>query len=102
MKWRFWRHWGKQELVEAGELARAVHSRWLSEAFASNKPYPRIPVRAVNQGGFNVLLSKPNGRALADRWWQLTFNKIDELDGRTPSTEIDNLPPLDPNDTPFG
>ncbi len=102
MKWRFWRFWSKREFMEAGELARLVHSRWLSDALVSKKPYPRIPIKAVDEGGFAPLMSRPNGQARADLWWQRAFDKIDELDGRVPSDKERAFPPLRDDEEPFG
>lgn len=30
---------------------------------------PRIPVRRVDEGGFEELMRRPGGRGLAEAWW---------------------------------
>ena len=70
MRWR-----GQDEggLVDPGAEFRRVHERWLTRALASSRPIPRIPVRPVDAGGFDPLLARPGGRALAERWWTLAL-----------------------------
>jgi hypothetical protein len=73
MQWRFWEH----EDIDEGDKARLVHSQWLTEALASGKPYPRIPVRPVITGGFSRLMSSRHGPNLAERWWELALERVD-------------------------
>jgi hypothetical protein len=73
MQWRFWEH----EEMDEGEKARLVHSQWLTEALASGKPYPRIPVRPVVTGGFSRLMSRARGTELAQRWWEIALTRVE-------------------------
>jgi hypothetical protein len=74
MHWRFWEH---DDGMDEGEKACLVHSRWLSQALGSGKPYPRIPVRPVITGGFSRLMTKPGGARLAELWWEAALSRID-------------------------
>ena len=73
MQWRFWEH----EDLDEGERACLVHSQWLSHALETGKAYPRIPVRPVITGGFSRLLTRPGGRELASRWWEVALARVD-------------------------
>lgn len=86
MLWRFFR---KADLLTAGELARRVHSQWLTAALRSRKPYPRIPVRPVAAGGFSELLEHPHGRRIAEAWWDSALEQVEatgSTDGQDEST----------------
>lgn len=58
-------------------LFRRVHERWLTRALSSRKAYPRIPIRRVDHGGFDLVRSQPAARARADRWWELALERVD-------------------------
>lgn len=61
-----------------GAFARFIHSRWLTRAIAGGKPYPRIPVRRVDAGGWDELMRTPEGRQSAERWWSSALASVDE------------------------
>ena len=63
-----------------GERARLQHSAWLTQSLGSASPYPRIPTRRVDLGGFNPLMRKERGRLIADRWWQGALDRVEALD----------------------
>lgn len=67
-------------LLNPGEAMRRLHSRWLTRAFSTRHEYPRIPVRAVAAGGFTRLMSRPGGPMLAERWWALALERVDDID----------------------
>jgi hypothetical protein len=48
-------------------------SRWLTWALAADRGLPRIPRCRVDEGGFAELVARPEGRALAYRWWDRTL-----------------------------
>ncbi len=73
----FGRFFGPRDL---GAVARALHSRWLTRAIESKKPYPRIPVRRVDTGGFDRMMASEGGRARAERWWDLALGRVDDAD----------------------
>ncbi len=50
-------------------FARRLHSSWLTRAIRAGVKMPRIPTRLVRDGGFAEVVSTPEGRAWADRWW---------------------------------
>jgi hypothetical protein len=68
----------RRGLPDPAALFRRVHEAWLTRAVTSGKAYPRIPVRRVDEGGFDPLLSRPGGRQLADRWWSAALGRVDE------------------------
>ena len=74
MIWTFWR---AGDRVEAGELARREHSRWLTRALRSGRAYPRIPVRRVDDGGYGFLARRTDGPARAQRWWSRALDRVD-------------------------
>jgi hypothetical protein len=63
--------------LSVGEMMRNAHSAWLTEALASKREYPRIPIRRVDEGGFSKLLARDNGEALAARWWDAALERVD-------------------------
>jgi hypothetical protein len=63
-------------MMEAGRLARLLHSRWLTEAMARPYDVPRIPTRKVSEGGFSRMLGRPGGRERAERWWDLALERV--------------------------
>jgi len=64
--------------LDPAEVARQLHSRWLSRAITSKKAYPRIPVRPVSEGGFSGLTQTEEGRAANDAWWEATLEMVDD------------------------
>lgn len=76
MLWRFFR---KDELLTAGEVARRVHSVWLTDAMRSTRSYPRIPLKPVAAGGFSELMSSSDGPRVARDWWDSALQSVDDL-----------------------
>jgi hypothetical protein len=74
----FWRSSSSRDLLSKAQAFRSVHERWLSKALRSASPLPRIPVRRMDRGGFDDLLSQPRGRDVADRWWRMAFARTPE------------------------
>lgn len=68
----------RDRLMDPGELARRQHSRWLTDALESGDPFPRIPTRRADAGGFGKLLSLPSGRETAERWWRAALARVPE------------------------
>lgn len=66
MRWPWSKH---RRLLDAGERARRLHESWLTMAMAKPAIVPRIPIRAVRDGGFDNLRARPGGRNLAEAWW---------------------------------
>jgi hypothetical protein len=81
MRWRFPRFCSSRDILEAGELARRLHERWLNKAMEERKNYPRIPVRPAVTGGFTPMMDKRGGPRLAERWWDAAFERMDRIDG---------------------
>jgi hypothetical protein len=73
-----WRWFNRRDTRLAGERFRAEHSRWLTHAMLSGKRYPRIPTRKVSQGGFDAMMSRPDGPHTAERWWIAAFQRVDD------------------------
>ena len=73
-----WSLFRRKRMLDAGRLARLLHSRWLTEAIARPMDVPRIPTRRVSDGGFGPMLARPGGRARADRWWDLALERLPE------------------------
>jgi len=73
-----WRPFNRDDLTSKAAAFRRTHERWLSLALAGRGTMPRIPVRRVDEGGFDDLLSRPRGREIARRWWQMAFARIDD------------------------
>lgn len=55
---------------------RLAHSHWLTSALASARPYPKIPLRRVAEGGFSALVATPDGRLWADLWWNAALDHV--------------------------
>lgn len=72
-----WTFWGARDRVEAGELARREHARWLTAALRSGRAFPRIPVRRVDHGGYSFLARRAGGVERAQRWWRLALERVD-------------------------
>ncbi len=70
----FWR----DDVPSLGETYRRVHEAWLSRAVESGHPYPRIPLRKVEDGGFSGLVRRPGGRMLTEMWWMAALDRVDE------------------------
>ena len=73
-----WRLFGRDDVPSLGESYRLVHEAWLTRAMRSGRPYPRIPLRKVEAGGFSGLMKRPGGRALADTWWTAALDRVDD------------------------
>lgn len=80
----FWRFFNDDE--SRGALFRRMHERWLTRALKSPSKYPRIPIRRVDEGGFDHVRSQPQARARADQWWGLALERVD-------SDRLDHLDP---------
>lgn len=85
----FWRFSRKDELVSAGEAARRVHSAWLTRALRSRRPFPRIPTKPVEHGGFAELMATPEGPSVARGWWETALGSLDES-----GAELGDVPPV--------
>jgi len=77
MFWRFLKH---SASLSPGEVARRLHSLWLTQAFQSGRDrlYPRIPTRRVEDGGFDRMMSTERGRARAEKWWELALARMED------------------------
>jgi hypothetical protein len=75
-----WRLFSFGEIPDPAAAFRRVHEVWLTRALSGENPprYPRIPIRRVDRGGFDRLMARPNGRKIADEWWDATFSRLDE------------------------
>jgi hypothetical protein len=73
-----WRLFSLDGLPDPAAAFRRIHEAWLTRALSSQRQYPRIPIRRVDQGGFDRLMSRPRGRKTADEWWDATFSRLDE------------------------
>lgn len=83
--------WSKQQrLLDAGEKARRLHEAWLTMALSKPAMVPRIPIRAVKNGGFDRLRARPGGRSVAEAWWGEALEAPD-LQPQNP-TEWDDRP----------
>ena len=60
----------------ATKLVR-YHQRWLSRMLKSRRQPPRIPVRRVTEGGFAFLAARPEGRLLAETWWEQALDRVE-------------------------
>lgn len=65
--------------LTSSELARAIHSEWLTRALEGRKVYPRIPTRRVDEGGFDALRARARGMARAEQWWTAALERVDEV-----------------------
>jgi hypothetical protein len=74
MRWVF-RH-DHQKLLTAGEVARQLHSQWLTKALEQGLDRPRIPVKRVDEGGFDALLARPCGPERAESWWRAALDRV--------------------------
>lgn len=76
------RWFGWLRLEERGAIARRLHSLWLTRAVRSDRVYPKIPVRPVQEGGFSHLSRTPEGRVLCDGWWYAALGQVDDVEDR--------------------
>jgi hypothetical protein len=76
----YWPFSSRDELPLRGAIMRAIHERWLTKALRSEKALPRIPTRAVREGGFSILMSQSAGRKWAEDWWAMTLDNPDLAD----------------------
>ncbi len=76
MSWRF----NRSEVLDKGEEFRRLHGEWLTRALRSRRDYPRIPVRRVDEGGFDALRARTNGPSRARRWWDIVLDKLDPIE----------------------
>jgi hypothetical protein len=56
-----------------------LHERWLN--WAVNKPsgsLPKIPLRAVGDGGYSGLMRTEEGRMWAAAWWENALARLDD------------------------
>ncbi|MDX2119228.1 MAG: hypothetical protein SFY96_13695 [Planctomycetota bacterium] len=74
MRWVF--RWDHRKVLSAGEEARRLHSAWLTRAFELGVDRPRIPVRRVDEGGFDPLLSRPGGKQRCESWWKAALDRV--------------------------
>ena len=49
-----WWPFHRSDLPSRAEQMRLAHSHWLTGALASGRPYPKIPLRRVAEGGHDV------------------------------------------------
>ena len=75
-----WRWNTGEDLTSKAEAFRRTHERWLSRAIRSAMPVVRIPIRRVDAGGFDDLLSRPRGREAAGRWWRRALARLGDPD----------------------
>ncbi len=76
----FERLFHRGDIRDPGEQFRRVHEEWLTRALASRREYPRIPVRRVDEGGFDALRARAHGPARARRWWSLVLERLDPIE----------------------
>jgi len=75
-----WRFLEPDDLSSKAAAFRRTHERWLTRALRSGMPLPRIPLRRVDEGGFEELLARPRGREVAARWWRMAFARLGDGD----------------------
>ncbi|MBK7403402.1 MAG: hypothetical protein IPJ41_01895 [Phycisphaerales bacterium] len=74
-----WNNNPKIDLPTHAEMARNLHSAWLTWALNTESPFPRIPSQPVRDGGYESLLASPQGRRICDRWWRRALATIERL-----------------------
>jgi hypothetical protein len=74
-----WRLFGSGDRPSHAEVFRRVHERWLTRALERAIRYPRIPIRRVDDGGFEDVRRSSSARARANRWWDLALERVDSL-----------------------
>jgi hypothetical protein len=63
-------------VLTSAQAARLLHSRWLTEALASPRPLPSVPVVPVDEGGFSLVTGTPLGRAWVEAWWTRILDQV--------------------------
>jgi len=71
-----WNFFSRAHLQDKAVAFRRVHEQWLTNVLASGDDLPHIPVRRVEDGGFNDLRARPGGRPRADQWWATAFARL--------------------------
>jgi hypothetical protein len=61
---------------DLGAAMRAEHSAFLTDALATGRPMPRIPLKASSTGGFDRVLARASGRVQAERWWKFALLRV--------------------------
>lgn len=69
-----WNPFARKHLADRAEHFRRTHEIWLTHAFRTGKPHPRIPKREARLGGFDPILRSAGGKLWARQWWNDTFN----------------------------
>lgn len=80
MDGRIWAALGLPEggdIIDPGEQARLLHSRWLTDALASRRDYPRIPLHAVGSVDEDDAAEREQRRDRGERWWRLALEQMD-------------------------
>jgi len=70
------------DLMGPGERMRRYHQGWLNRTLRRpdhEQEGLRIPVRRVDQGGFDGMTSVPGGRERADQWWFEAFMQMERF-----------------------
>lgn len=75
---RLQRLFGDDEMSIRGMLMRRTHSRWLTRAMRAGFHAPRIPTRPVEEGGFEPVMTTPEGREWAAAWWEQALATLDQ------------------------
>lgn len=73
MLWDFFK---KHDALSRAEAIRRTHERWLTRALGTRRELPRIPVRRVDEGGFEAMMADPAGRLMARAWWDAALEKV--------------------------
>lgn len=74
--------WNSQDsfdIPSRGEIARRIHSEWLTWALSADDRFPRIPRQALRDGGYEALLATPRGRSVCERWWRVALAVVERL-----------------------
>lgn len=69
---------GAGDYEARGAWMRRLHSSWLTRAMRRGSRVPRIPTRRVSEGGFDAVLSTPEGREWAEEFWSAALGECDE------------------------
>lgn len=77
----FWNPLRRRRLASAAERFRREHSLWLTRAMLTGTPYPRIPSRRVDAGGFDGLRRREGGPGRAERWWSAALTRVEGTPG---------------------
>jgi len=71
-----WRRFNIGDLDAKAAAFRRTHERWLTRALRGEARAVRIPVRRVDEGGFDALRARR--REAADRWWRRVLLRVDD------------------------